>query len=418
MTRIITIQSVLHPGQLRVVKNAKRFNVLRMGRRWGKTTLAKDLLSEAIQHPHPSAYYAPSYKDLYDFYENIKATFHPLIKSKSDTVKQLIMVNGAVLDFWSLDNPDSSRGRYYKRVIIDEARKVGKLREAWEHTIRPLLTDLRGDCWFLSTGKGTTHYFHELCQKAITSEDWAYFTEPSWNNPFLSIDEIEQARRQLDPMTFEEEYGGGAMDATNKPFVYSFDEGKHVSEEAIYNPRNFVYLCLDFNVDPFICLLRHHGINHQAKQRYCHFFGEISLKSASVYEMAEAIKVIIPLNVKNKTIRITGDPTAKSRNLVDKGKRNLYQILLDELDLPLTALDLPPITRNYDNRTLCNAMFFSFPELYIHPDCKQLVYDLRYVQADNYGNKVKANRSDPAQRADALDAMGYSFDKYDWEWIK
>ena len=66
------------------------------------------------------------------------------------------------MDFWSLDDPDSGRGRKYKRAIIDEAEKAKKFGEAWQGTILPTLLDLGGDAWILSTPKFGQTYFKQL----------------------------------------------------------------------------------------------------------------------------------------------------------------------------------------------------------------------------------------------------------------
>ena len=49
-----------------------RYNVLKIGRRWGKTTLAiNDLLPQVGLDGMPCAYYAPTYKDLNDVWHGV-----------------------------------------------------------------------------------------------------------------------------------------------------------------------------------------------------------------------------------------------------------------------------------------------------------------------------------------------------------
>lgn len=45
----------------------------------------------------------------------------------------------------SLDTPDIARGRKYAVVVVDEAATVRELHDAWQHVIRPTLTDLKGN---------------------------------------------------------------------------------------------------------------------------------------------------------------------------------------------------------------------------------------------------------------------------------
>jgi hypothetical protein len=49
-----------------------------------------------------------------------------------------------VIEFWSLDSPDSGRGRKYAVVVVDEAAMIPELEAAWQQSIRPTLTDLQG----------------------------------------------------------------------------------------------------------------------------------------------------------------------------------------------------------------------------------------------------------------------------------
>jgi hypothetical protein len=58
--------------------------------------------------------------------------------------------------------------------VVDEAAMIPTLQEAWQQSIRPTLTDLRGSAWFLSTPKGM-NYFKVLFDLGQDSErdDWA-----------------------------------------------------------------------------------------------------------------------------------------------------------------------------------------------------------------------------------------------------
>ena len=66
--------------------------------------------------------------------------------------------NGGLVEVWTLENEDAGRGRKYKRAIVDEAAMVAKLKSSWEESIRPTLTDMEGDAWFLSTPKGLNYF--------------------------------------------------------------------------------------------------------------------------------------------------------------------------------------------------------------------------------------------------------------------
>jgi hypothetical protein len=51
--------TALHPAQSLVIQQAKRFNVVCCGRRWGKTVLGMDRLIHPALQGKPVAWFAP-----------------------------------------------------------------------------------------------------------------------------------------------------------------------------------------------------------------------------------------------------------------------------------------------------------------------------------------------------------------------
>jgi hypothetical protein len=114
---------------------------------------------------------------------------------------------GGVVEMWSLDSPDSGRGRAYAVVVVEECALVPDLNQAWSQTIRPMLTDYRGHAWFLSTPKGM-NYFKSLFDRGQDPErkDCASWQMPTEGNPRIDSDEIESARLDLTEAAFNPEY--------------------------------------------------------------------------------------------------------------------------------------------------------------------------------------------------------------------
>jgi hypothetical protein len=151
-----------HKNQDFILKNAKRFNLVKCGRRFGKTTIIKKLCKPALKDAHFIAIFTPTYKDVSEVWKDLNNVFYPAIKKKNEQLKQIELKSGGIIDFWSMDDPNSGRGRKYHRVIMDEFAKAKNNKEAWQETIRPTLTDFKGDAWFLSTPKGKNNYFFQL----------------------------------------------------------------------------------------------------------------------------------------------------------------------------------------------------------------------------------------------------------------
>lgn len=214
-----TALPTLHPSQRQVVAEAKRFNVVCCGRRWGKTTLGVDRLIAAALAGRPAGWFSPTYKMLADVWRDTRRALRGVTLSKSEQQHRLELVGGGVIEMWSLDEPDAARGRRYARVVIDEAAMVRDLNEAWNAVIRPALTDYAGDAWFLSTPRGR-NYFWELYQRGVAGArgEWRSWQMPTSSNPYIAPAEIEAARLELPERVFAQEYlaqfledGGGVF---------------------------------------------------------------------------------------------------------------------------------------------------------------------------------------------------------------
>lgn len=198
---------------------AARFNVLECGRRFGKTTLGIDLLINAAIDGYPVAWFAPSYKFLAEVWRDTISLLAPLAPKINQQEKRIDLLTRGSIDFWSLDQPDSGRGRKYKRAIVDEAGIVRSLEQAWQGAIRPTLADLIGDAWFLGTPKGNG-YFHRLFSKGISGSDpaWRAWRLPTVANPTIDPAEIEAARRDMPETAFNQEFLGIPADDGGNPF--------------------------------------------------------------------------------------------------------------------------------------------------------------------------------------------------------
>lgn len=207
-----------HPGQQKVASEAKRFNVLECGRRWGKTTFGLNKVVEPAIDGKPVAWFAPTYKTMAEQWKDVEKMLAPIIASKNKVEQQIRLITGGVIDFWSLDDPDSGRGRKYARVIVDEASIIRQLEEAWQATIRPTLTDFQGDAWILGTPKGR-RFFHQLYERGQQGrKGWASWRAATVTNPFISPEEVAEAERDLPDHIFKQEYLGIPADDGGNPF--------------------------------------------------------------------------------------------------------------------------------------------------------------------------------------------------------
>lgn len=190
-----------------VLKQAKRFNVLSMGRRWGKTVLGSDLAIDPVLDGLPVAWFAPSYKMMLEVWNEISQTIAPITKRISVQDRRIDVITGGVFEMWTLDDLNAGRGRKYARAIVDEAAMIKGLMMAWNASIRPTLTDLKGDAWFLSTPKGRNGFW-QLYQMGLDphEQDWACWRMPTVTNPYIDPNEVEAAKRMLPERIYQQEY--------------------------------------------------------------------------------------------------------------------------------------------------------------------------------------------------------------------
>src|SRR5690348_10502027 len=81
MSKEITLQlPAPHPAQLRVINEAKRFNVLACGRRWEKTLLGMDRLIHIALQRKRVAWFAPNYRLLSDVWRELQVILSPVIE--------------------------------------------------------------------------------------------------------------------------------------------------------------------------------------------------------------------------------------------------------------------------------------------------------------------------------------------------
>ncbi len=195
-----------HPGQRGVLREARRYNTVACGRRWGKSTMAIELLTRPALEAQPVGYFAPTYKLLTELWRWLEVTLHPVMRRSNATDRRIELVTGGVIECWTLEDSNAGRSRKYARVVIDEAGLVPTLGETWQAAIRPTLADMQGDAWMLGTPKGR-NFFWECWMRGLdeTRTDWMSWQKPTSDNPHIKPEEIEAMRFEMTERRFEQE---------------------------------------------------------------------------------------------------------------------------------------------------------------------------------------------------------------------
>jgi hypothetical protein len=233
----------LHSSQARALRALRghRFKALRCGRRFGKTELAKTSAAQGLLQGEEVGWFAPEHKHMLEVYADLKRTLAPLVVASSKSPAMIRLSNGGRIDFWSLDNPISARGRRYHRVVIDEAafakdgdnRSDDSMMAIWEKSIKPTLFDYGGGALVCSNsaGKNPDNFFYNIC--ADPQYGFAEFHATTMDNPLLpkqavseSLEAWQERRARFladlkndnDPLVYAQEYMAEFVDWSGVAF--------------------------------------------------------------------------------------------------------------------------------------------------------------------------------------------------------
>ncbi len=411
----ITIRlNINHPAQLQILAERKRFNVIKCGRRFGKTALTNEFIWELLPKEFTIdgrlsggyiGYFSPTYKDLHEVWVQCKQAFKDVIAEKSESLKYLILITGTKVDFWSLEDPDSGRGRRYHRVIVDECEKAAKFQEAWQQTIRATLADFKGDAYFFSTPQIGLTYFKEICKNQNSFSDWKTFVFPSTANPHIDPEEIEQARLLLPDAIFRTEYMAEDIDAIAvNPFAHQWKPEKHESKRAVFQPQRQIIMSTDFNINPYAITFSHQWQDREGF--HDHQFDEMAIQNGSVPEMIDRVKHKYGHWLFSAVL--TGDGMGNRKEITQRDHASIYKQLLRGWNMSESQLRVKGNPTHENSRAEVNEVLFYHPDFIINPEtCPATCRDMRAVQCDAFGTIIKKNRNDLNQRADFLDCLRY-----------
>ena len=399
--------NTLHPAQQQILDEMKRFNVINCGRRFGKTSLAVELLASpdnkdfGFLNGWPMAYGTPTYKMLGEVWREVLYIFAPIIKKKDEVDKRIYFTTGGSVAFWSFEDSTAIRGNKYKGFVIDEAASIRNLKNDWTKVVRATLADMRGYAWFLSTPKGKNQYFWDLYKLEQEHSNWKSFHFTIYDNPHISREEIEEIRGQTDPLTFSQEYLAVFVTENLDAWAYAYDPVKHLAKTEVTRAQH-LYLSFDFNRNPITCSVwQWSGSLFKPKIRGIE---QIKLPNSNIYELCEYITV----NYKGYMYMVTGDATGKASSALVQDNLNYYTVIKKLLNLSQGQLKVPPVNPTIkENRVLVNSVLHNH-DIKLDPDkCKGLIFDLEHARMLPDGSLEKMDRNDPTQQLDALDTFRY-----------
>lgn len=234
---------------------------------------------------------------------------------------------------------------------------------------------------------------------------------------------LESLEKIYDKYTFRREVLCERVTLAGLNWLYAFDRQRHVSDRAVYEPEQMVYVSFDFNCSPFVCTLAHRYVKDG--KRVIHYFDSIVLNPEMIAgqeyisAIVQEVKRRTPAQARYNLYQITGDASGRSNNILAKVGENIWSSIIRAFGVGLNQINVGRSNPSHqDSRTLVNAIFTNYDEVLIHPKNKELIRDCEFVKAKGDGSIVKDNRSDITQQSDLLDAMRYDLHAFNGDFIK
>ncbi len=163
---------------------------------------------------------APTYGVAAKIWRDLKRACRGGWITKNETERRIELPGGGCVEVHSADAPDHLRGEGLDGVVLDEAAFIPP--DLWKNVLRPALSDKQGWALFLSTPNGK-NWFYELVRDA--AEPWQAWRLPTAQNPLIPASELLEAKRQLGPRAFAQEYEAQFLDLDGAEFSGAyFDE--------------------------------------------------------------------------------------------------------------------------------------------------------------------------------------------------
>jgi len=253
--------TILKPieAQLAYRDSVHRFNTVPAGRRAGKSERAKrKIVKRALRGTRfsdPRFFAAAPTRDQAKriYWNDLKLLVpREFVRSISETELAIRLITGAEIHVLGMDKPERIEGTPWDGGVLDEYANMKP--GAWGENVRPALSDRRGWCDFIGVPEGRNHYYEidrearAQMQELGPRSDWGAF---HWTSrEVLPPEEIAAAQRDLDPLTFAQEYEASFVNFVGRAY-YCYTEETHGARlRQDYNPQAPLCIWLDFNISP------------------------------------------------------------------------------------------------------------------------------------------------------------------------
>lgn len=232
---------------------------------------------------------------------------------------------------------------------------------------------------------------HEPYLRSELPDDTFYMTALPSDNAFVTDDQWKQWK-QMNERYYKQLVEGDwtDFDDDNPRWAFAFDGAKHIRECEII-PNQPLYLSFDFNYNPMTCLVMQ-CVRYYTGGCFIHILKEFVLPKTDVKTACMIVKNTYPKH----TFIVTGDATGRARNAgYTSGEESLWAMVISSLSLGNGQLILPTVNPSHSNsRALVNSLLQNHPNIKIHPQCEQLIHELRTAKPKATNNPDHADQLD------------------------
>ena len=358
----------LSAKQEQIANDKTRFRVVLAGRRGGKTFLAMREACRFASQPNSIVWMLANSR------QQIKSLCWTKLKKKLNSLNWIAdtneseltirLVNGSQICLKSAEQGDNLRGESLNFIVIDEFCDI-ELDSIWSQIIRPSLADKKGSALFTGTPKAGNQAARDLYDNYLTKSNWASFTYTTADGGFVDADEIEQARQDLSPKVFSQEY---LANWENFAGIIFNEFGAHnITQVRTPEANEVVYIGMDFNVTPCSAV-----IGRQTKTGI-EIYDEIYLDNSNTTEIINEIRNRYPTN----PITVFPDPAGVQRKTSANGNTDIR--LLEMAGFTTRYHRQHPLVR--DRINCGNSLFFKRDDgttrFFIDPVCKKTIACLK-----------------------------------------
>ena len=372
-----------------------RFRVAVTGRRFGKTHIAMRELARFASQPDKLVWYvAPSYRMAKNIvWDQLKGKLKELrwVEATNEAELMLRLKSGSKIYLKGADAPDSLRGVGLDFLVMDEFQDIEP--KTFTEVLRPTLSDKKGQALFLGTPRGVGSWSHEMYTMAKTTDDWSSFTYTTLDGGNVSENEIEQAKRDMDQRTFEQEYLASFTTYSGVVY-YNWDREKNIQPHKPLDLKE-IYVGQDFNVGALASAI---SVIENGK---VYFIDEILMNGSNTEDVCDELKRRYP----NSRITVFPDPAGRQRRTSAGGKTDIS--ILQNAGFNVQVRNSHTAIRdrvNAVNAKLKNTL--GERSLFVDPKCKNIVNSLEKMVYKPGTNIVEKDGS----LDHMADAVGYLID--------